>query len=126
MKHIKSILDELDLSEEKFTQKKPSKRKKKVTTTYTLTTEENPREFIPLTEFIVRKATGQNTENVSWYPDDMDLYMELFKYKNLDEACKEIYETKIAKTKISFEDENRKEEALKWIKGILKSLEGGS
>jgi len=79
MKHIKSILDELDLSEEKFTQKKPSKRKKKVTTTYTLTTEENPREFIPLTEFIVRKATGQNTENVSWYPDDMDLYMELFK-----------------------------------------------
>jgi len=122
MKHIKSILDELDLSEEKLTQKKPSKRKKKATTSYTLTTEENPREFIPLTEFIVRKATGQDTENLAWYIDDMDLYMELFKYENLDEACREIYETKIAKTKIPVDEEKQKEEALKWIKGILNSL----
>jgi len=122
MKHIKNILDELDLSEEKLTKKKPSKRKKKATTTHTLTVEKNPREFVPLSEFIVRKSTGQDTENLAWYVDDMDLYMELFKYKNLDEACKEIYETKIAKTKIPVDEEERKEEALKWIKGILKSL----
>ena len=48
--------------------------------------------------------------------------MELFKYENLDEACREIYETKIAKTKIPVDEEERKEEALKWIKGILNSL----
>jgi len=126
MKHIKETLNEMyDEKEGKFKVKEPKKRNRKVATK-TLIIEENPREFIPLTEFIIRKATGQNTENIAWYVDDMDLYMELFKYKNLDEACKEIYETKIAKTKISFEDENRKEEALKWIKGILKSLEGGS
>lgn len=123
MKHIKNILDEMNLSEEPLTPKKPHRKKKKTTIAYSLTVEENPMELVPLTEFIVRKATGQNTENVSWYVDDMNLYMELFKYKNLDEACREIYETKIAGTKILVDEEGKKEEAFKWIKGILKSLE---
>ena len=109
---------------EKKTDKKSTKRKHKKTVTSSVIIEENKMELLPLSEYIVLKATGKITKPVAWYVDDMDLYMELFKYKNLDEACKEIYETKIAKTKISFEDENRKEEALKWIKGILKSLEG--
>jgi len=126
MSYIKDIIPDVLKDYEKKTDKKNTKRKHKKTVTSSVIIEENKMEILPLSEYIVLKATGKITKPVAWYVDDMDLYMELFKYKNLDEACKEIYETKIAKTKISFEDENRKEEALKWIKGILKSLEGGS
>ena len=124
MSYIKDIIPDVLKDYEKKTDKKSTKRKHKKTVTSSVIIEENKMELLPLSEYIVLKATGKITKPVAWYVDDMDLYMELFKYKNLDEACKEIYETKIAKTKISFEDENRKEEALKWIKGILKSLEG--
>jgi len=123
MSYIKDIIPDVLKDYEKKTDKKNTKRKHKKTVTSSVIIEENKMEILPLSEYIVLKATGKITKPVAWYVDDMDLYMELFKYKNLDEACKEIYETKIAKTKISFEDENRKEEALKWIKGILKSLE---
>jgi len=126
MSYIKDIIPDVLKDYEKKTDKKNTKRKHKKTVTSSVIIEENKMEILPLSEYIVLKATGKITKPVAWYVDDMDLYMELFKYKNLDEACKEIYETKIAKTKISFEDENRKEKALKWIKGILKSLEGGS
>jgi len=124
MSYIKDIIPDVLKDYEKKTDKKNTKRKHKKTVTSSVIIEENKMEHLPLSEYIVLKATGKITKPVAWYVDDMDLYMELFKYKNLDEACKEIYETKIAKTKISFEDENRKEEALKWIKGILKSLKG--
>jgi len=124
MSYIKDIIPDVLKDVEKKIDKKSTKRKHKKTVTSSVIIEENKMELLPLSEYIVLKATGKITKPVAWYVDDMDLYMELFKYKNLDEACKEIYETKIAKTKISFEDENKKEEALKWIKGILKSLEG--
>ena len=122
MRHIKDEIKDtlLELAEkiekEEFKKSRKKDRKKDI---YDF---ENKMKLLPLSEFIVLKATGQLKEKVSWYVDDMDLYMELFKYKNLDEACREIYETKIAKTKIRCDEEERKEEALKWIKGILKSL----
>jgi len=122
MEHISDPLGYFKKLAERKVKEEKAKKKPKKTKSLVSTIEENPREFIPLTEFIVRKATGQDTENLAWYVDDMDLYMELFKYKNLDEACREIYEIKIAKTKIPVDEEERKEEALKWIKGILNSL----
>ena len=122
MEHISDPLGYFKKLAERKAKEEKAKKKPKKTKSLVSTIEENPREFVPLTEFIVRKATGQDTENLAWYVDDMDLYMELFKYENLDEACREIYETKIAKTKIPVDEEERKEEALKWIKGILNSL----